>query len=94
MCAWVEIMKILPLLLLLTACSHEPLTEDEKYDREIGEIEAKEKFLREEAACERRGGVMIYEYHSVSKRNEVPEPKDIIKAECETAIDRRRRLDF
>jgi len=86
-------MKLLPLLLLVFVCSCAPLTEDEKYERDVKKIEAGEKYQLEEAACKRRGGVMVYQYFSNSKRKDEPDSKNIKSARCETSIDR-RNLDY
>ena len=79
-------MKILALFLLVSACSMEPLTEDQIYEREVAKIEATDEYIQEEIDCRRRGGVMIYDYYTASKKNRALDPDEIKDAHCETSV--------
>lgn len=67
---------ILSFILFCAACSMQPLTEAQKYERENKEILRVEKFYADEAACKARGGHMYVKRHmSIGKlrRNQPPE---------------------
>ncbi len=65
---------ILSFILFCVACSTQPLTEEQLYERENKEILRLEKFYADEAVCESKGGHMYIKRHmSVGKlRRNVP----------------------
>jgi hypothetical protein len=80
-------MKTIAMILLISVCACAPLTEDQKYDREVREIEASEKFLQEKEDCKRRRGVMVYTNNSATRTKRKPDNEDVVTARCDTTTD-------
>ena len=76
-------MRLLALFLLVSACSSVPMTEDQKYERDVRKIEAEDGYLQEEADCARKSGVMVYDYHTKPRRKGEPDPEALRTARCE-----------
>ena len=58
---------MLSFVLFCTACSMQPLTEEQKYGRENKETLRIEKYYRDAHACRKGGGMVIIERRTASR---------------------------